>query len=134
MGPQTKGGNVNGPSVIPMPKPVQPPMTAGNRAMRRDPAFPDAAPDSDVLSLLVGPVQALREQSEWLAKLLNKHREIDLELWWKLSRIHAAVIESSDEVLCHPCLRAGRVTLGRGNGLDEPACDDCIADQMGWAR
>jgi hypothetical protein len=117
-------------SIAPFPIPMQPPpMTAGEKDMRRDPAFPDAA-DSDVLSLLGGPVQAMREQAQWLLSCLARHREIDRDLWQDLSDLAGDVLNQTDLVICVACLKDEQVKLGRGRGFDAVLCDQHLDDLM----
>ncbi len=113
------------PSITELPMSEQR-LPAHQRAMMADPAYPDQIDDSDVLSLLVGPVSALREQAQWLITCLARNRQIDRDLWEDLARLAGGVLDDTDGVLCLSCLRAGRVELGRGRGFDEKKCDACL--------
>lgn len=99
--------------------------------MRRDPAFPDAQPDSDVLSLLGGPVRNMRDEAQRLIKLLANHRDIDVDLWQGLADAAGNLLNSTDDLCCVECLRDERVTLGRGRGFDAVLCD-AHEDDLMW--
>ncbi len=117
-------------------KTPEPPMTAGDKAMRKDPAFPDAT-DADILSLFEGPVKAMREQAEWLMKCLDRNKgAIDIDLWRDLGDIAGDLLNASDIVLCTECRRLDdkTVRLGRGRGFDACLCDQHEAELMERGR
>lgn len=116
------------PSVDAMPQSNQPPYpSAGERNIMRDPDMPDVPlTDEDVLSLLEGPVKAMRDQAKWLIKILSRNQHIDKDLWLNLRDLAGDVLNTSDLLLCLRCLNLGRVSLGRGQGFDVVACDSCL--------
>ncbi len=98
-------------------------MTATQRAMMKDPSFPDVPVDAD--GLLSGDLSDIRGHVQLLIKHLAHHQDIDRDVWHELSDASARMMAELDDVLCLRCLAAGAVRIGRGRGFDERKCDAC---------
>lgn len=96
--------------------------SANQRAMMKDPSFPDV----DVSSLFDGDLAGIRVHLQGLFKHLANHQDMDPDVWLNLRDFAERTMQELESLVCLRCLPSGRVTLGRGCGLDPVACDDCL--------
>jgi hypothetical protein len=94
------------------------------KALMRDPVFPDVERD-DVIALFNGDLSDARGHLQGLFTHLANHQDIDADLWRDLRDFAHRAMQELEDLLCVNCLRHGRVTVGRGYGFDQKACDDC---------